>query len=97
MLHYTSADQSALWLQEHFNAQKPKKTAAQLARQQAALLANVPDDQKGKLDADILNAATGLGMVCNVNFSVLGAACALCTVGRSLTHRSERHVAGLCR
>ena len=61
---HESADPPAPWHQEHFKAQKPKKTAAQLARQQAALLANVPDDQKGKLNADILNVATGLGMVC---------------------------------
>ena len=54
----------APWHQEHFNAQKPKKTAAQLARQQAALLANIPEDQRGQLNANILSAATGLGMVC---------------------------------
>ena len=50
-------------VQEHFRSQKPEKTAAQLARQQAALLASVPEDQRGKLSADMLNAATGLGMV----------------------------------
>lgn len=49
--------------QEHFRSHKPGKTAAQRARQQAALLANVPEDQRGKLSADMLNAATGLGMV----------------------------------
>lgn len=50
--------------QEHFKRQKPEKTAAQLARQQAALLASVPEEQRGRLNADILNAATELGMVC---------------------------------
>ncbi len=56
--------QALCWhAQEHFRSQKPEKTAAQLARQQAALLANVPEDQRGKLSVDMLNAATGLGMV----------------------------------
>ncbi|KAK9823016.1 hypothetical protein WJX81_007094 [Elliptochloris bilobata] len=53
-------------VKKHFKSQKPKKTPAQRARQQAALLANVAEEQRGKLNADILDAATELGMVENI-------------------------------
>jgi hypothetical protein len=49
--------------QAHFKAHKPAKTAEQAARQQAALLGNLPEAQRGQVSAQLLANAAGLGMV----------------------------------
>lgn len=52
--------------QAHFKATKPAKTDAQLAAQKAAFLASVPEADRDKLPAGLLDTATSLGMVENV-------------------------------
>ncbi len=55
-----------LCVQAHFKSKKPAKSAEQLARQREQLLANVPPEQRDKIDERMLSTAADLGMVENI-------------------------------
>jgi hypothetical protein len=52
--------------QAHFKSRKPGKSAEQAARQREQLLANVPPEQRDKIDESMLSSAADLGMVENI-------------------------------
>lgn len=66
---YTERDEVECLLNRvkaHFKSKKPAKSAEQLARQREQLLANVPPEQRDKIDEGMLSTAADLGMVENI-------------------------------